>query len=97
MPSLQESTRLREVLAQHGGAFLRAAAKFAGGSYATGIAGMRNAIGSYGALTWPITTYLPFLWAPERHLFLKPTVTRDFAYRASVRRQLFARNQPTRV
>lgn len=81
MPSLQESTRLREVLAEHGGAFLKAAAKFAGGGHAAGIAGMRQAMAPHGALTWPIVTYLPFLWSRDRHMFLKPNVTRDFAER----------------
>ena len=81
MPSLQESTRLRDTLADHGGGFLRAAATFAGGDYTAGIAGMRAAIAPHGALTWPIVTYLPFLWSPERHMFLKPNVTRDFAER----------------
>lgn len=81
MPSLQESTRLREVLAEHGSAFLRAAAAFAHGDFAVGIAGMRKAIAPHGALTWPIATYLPFLWAPDTHMFLKPNVTRDFAER----------------
>lgn len=85
MPSLQESTRLREVLAEHGGAFLRAAAAFANGDFNTGIAGMRNAIAPHGTLTWPIATYLPFLWSPERHMFLKPTATRDFAERVGHR------------
>ena len=26
-------------------------------------------------------TYLPFLWRPEEHMFLKPEVTKDFAAR----------------
>ncbi|MBP0447330.1 hypothetical protein J8J14_21410 [Roseomonas sp. SSH11] len=81
MPSLQESTRLREILAVHGSAFLRAAAAFANGDFNTGIAGMRNAIAPHGTLTWPIATYLPFLWSPDKHMFLKPTATRDFAER----------------
>ncbi|MDJ0389695.1 hypothetical protein QMO56_16395 [Roseomonas sp. E05] len=78
---LQESTRLREVLAEHGGAFLRAAAIFADGNCNTGIAVMRNAIAPHGTLTWPISTYLPFLWSPDKRMFLKPTATRDFVER----------------
>src|ERR1700730_15979046 len=42
---------------------------------------MKNAIAKHGALSWPIATYLPFLWDPEHHMFLKPNVTRDFAER----------------
>lgn len=26
-------------------------------------------------------TYLPYLWRPDRHMFLKPEVTKDFAAR----------------
>ncbi len=85
MPSLQESTRLREALAAHGGAFLRAAANFANGDHGAGIAGMREAMKPHGTLTWPIATYLPFLWSPDRHMFLKPNVTRDFAERVGHR------------
>lgn len=85
MPSLQESTRLREVLSENGGAFLRAAAAFAHGEFAAGIAGMRNAVAVHGAFTWPIATYLPFLWSPDTHMFLKPNVTRDFAERVGHR------------
>ena len=48
MPSLQESTRLREVLAEHGGAFLQAAAVFANGNFNAGIAGMGTAIAPHG-------------------------------------------------
>lgn len=81
MPSLQESTRLREVLAENGGAFLRGAAAFAAGDFDSGIAGMRKATAPHGTLTWPIATYLPFLWSPDEHMFLKPTATRDFAER----------------
>jgi hypothetical protein len=81
MPSLQESTRLKEVLAKNGGAFLRAAAAFADEDVANGISGMHGAIKAHGSLSWPIATYLPFLWDPARHMFLKPTVTRDFAER----------------
>lgn len=81
MPSLQESTRLKEVLAKNGGAFLRAAAAFANEDFAEGISGMHAALKAHGLLSWPIATYLPFLWNPARHMFLKPTVTRDFAER----------------
>ena len=81
MPSLQESARLKETLEEHGGAFLRASAKFANEDYSAGIAEMQAATKPHGTLSWPIATYLPFLWTPERHMFLKPNVTRDFAER----------------
>lgn len=82
MPSLQESTRLKETLASNDGQeFVHSAARFATGDYRGGIAGMKNAIANHGSLSWPIATYLPFLWDPEHHMFLKPNVTRDFAER----------------
>ena len=30
---------------------------------------------------WPAVTYLPYLWRPEEHMFLKPEVTKEFAVR----------------
>ena len=30
---------------------------------------------------WTAATYLPFLWRPDEHMFLKPEVTKDFAQR----------------
>ena len=33
------------------------------------------------AAKWPPATYLPFLWQPDRHMFLKPQVTKIFAER----------------
>ena len=30
---------------------------------------------------WTVVTYLPFLWRPDEHMFLKPMVTQDFAER----------------
>ncbi len=78
-----EKARLKDAL-QHasGVAYLNAAARFAEGDIAGGLAGMISAIRAAGqAPSWPMLTYLPFLWRPDRHLFLKPQVTRDFAYR----------------
>lgn len=86
MLSLQESTRLRETLAgSNGGAFVLAAAKFADGDLAAGLTGMSKAVAPHGVSTWPIATYLPFFWSPERHMFLKPEATRDFAERVGHR------------
>jgi hypothetical protein len=64
-----------------GAAFIQGAAKFADGDIAAGADAMRKAIKTHGPLTWPIATYFPFLWNPRRHMFLKPSVTRDFAER----------------
>src|SRR5690606_18936152 len=42
---------------------------------------MIAAIAPHGAATWPLLTYLPYLWEPDRHMFLKPEATTDFATR----------------
>jgi hypothetical protein len=34
---------------------------------------------------WTVVTYLPFLWRPEQHMFLKPEATKDFAERVGHR------------
>ena len=77
-----EAARLRDTLiGETGGRFLRGAAAFAVGDYATGAAEMATAVQPHGRVSWPIVTYLPFLWDYRRHMFLKPTVTADFADR----------------
>ncbi|WP_337661083.1 hypothetical protein [Erythrobacter sp. Alg231-14] len=77
-----ESMHLKEALeGPNGAAFLQAAAKFADGDVNAGAQGMHLAIKKHGRLSWPTATYFPFLWQPTKHMFLKPTVTRDFAER----------------
>ncbi|TCJ37375.1 hypothetical protein [Parafrankia sp. BMG5.11] len=77
-----ESMHLKETIeGPQGPSFLAAAARFALGERDAGIIGMRKAMRGHGAFTWPILTYFPYLWEPGYHMFLKPTVTRDFAER----------------
>lgn len=77
-----EAARLNDTLrGDTGGRFLRGAAAFAGGEYRKGLDEMTAAVRPHGRISWPILTYLPFLWDYERHMFLKPTVTNDFADR----------------
>ena len=77
-----ESARLQDTLkGESGGQFLRGAAAFASGDYTAGAAAMASAVQAHGRISWPIATYLPFLWDYEHHMFLKPTVTADFADR----------------
>ena len=77
-----EKTRLQDVLrgpaADH---FIRAAAKFALGSGAAALADMEQALKPHDSAKWTVATYLPYLWRPEVHMFLKPEVTKDFAAR----------------
>ena len=35
----------------------------------------------HGCAKWTVATYLPFLWRPETHMYLKPEATKDFAAR----------------
>lgn len=64
-----------------GDAFVRAAARFTMGEHAEGLAAMERLASRHDSAKWAVVTYLPFLWAPEDHLFLKPQVTRDYAIR----------------
>lgn len=77
-----EAARLNDTL--RGGTsrqFLRGAAAFTQGNYDVGLGEMINAVKPHGRISWPIVTYLPFLWDYQHHMFLKPTVTVDFAQR----------------
>ncbi len=61
----------------------RGAAKFASGELRGGLAEMEKALKPHGV--WTAATYLPFLWRPEAHMFLKPEATKDFALRVGHR------------
>lgn len=77
-----EKMRLQEAL-RTGKAdrFVAGAAHVAQGDLERGLAEMAAALEPSQAVTWPILTYLPFLWRTDEHMFLKPSVTRDFARR----------------
>jgi hypothetical protein len=70
-----------------GPAYVRAAARFASGDLAGGLAGMVAAIAPHGRHSWPMLTYLPQLWCSDEHMFLKPQATLDFAQRVGHRFQ----------
>ena len=61
--------------------FIRAAARFTLGEGTPALLEMDHALRPYDSAKWTVVTYLPFLWRPDRHMFLKPTVTKDFATR----------------
>jgi len=46
---------------------------------------MERVLKPYDSARWTVVTYLPFLWRPETHMFLKPEVTKDFAARVGHR------------
>jgi hypothetical protein len=77
-----ELMRMKDVL--HGpkaDEFVRAAARFAMGDLNEGLWAMRKALKSHEIAKWTAVTYLPFLWRPDTHMFLKPEVTKDYALR----------------
>lgn len=83
-----ESMHLKEALEGPSGSdFLKGAASFANGQFDHGAAQMVAAMKAHGRLSWPTATYLPYLWNPEKHMFLKPVVTCDFAERIGHRFQ----------
>lgn len=76
-----EKARAQEMLrGPHGDSFVRAAARFALGE-TKALADMERVMRTYDNARWTVATYLPFLWRPEAHMFLKPQVTCDYAER----------------
>jgi hypothetical protein len=81
-----EKTRLQKVLrGPAGDTFIRAAARFTLGETKTALLEMEAALKPHDSAKWTVVTYLPFLWHPEEHMFLKPTTTKDFAQRVGHR------------
>ncbi|GLK86536.1 hypothetical protein [Ancylobacter defluvii] len=61
--------------------FIQFSARFALEPSRKHLAELATCAKPHKAATWPILTYLPFFWQPERHMFLKPEVTREYAAR----------------
>jgi hypothetical protein len=81
-----EKMRVRDVLRSPGADdFIRAAARFALGEGKSALKAMESALKPCDAAKWTTVTYLPFLWRPEQHMFLKPEATKDFAERVGHR------------
>jgi hypothetical protein len=81
-----EKTRLQEVLrGPSADPFIQAVARFTLGETRTALFDMERVLKPHDAAKWTVTTYLPFLWRPETHMFLKPEVTKDFAARVGHR------------
>jgi hypothetical protein len=80
-----EKVRLQDVLrGPAGDPFVRSAARFTMGDKSA-LAEMEHTLRPHESAKWTVVTYLPFLWQPERHMFLKPEVTKDFAARVGHR------------
>jgi hypothetical protein len=81
-----EKTRMQEVLrGPNADQFINAAASFTMGKENSALLEMEQALKPAGNAKWTVVTYLPFLWNPTDHMFLKPEVTKDFASRVGHR------------
>jgi hypothetical protein len=81
-----EKVRLQDVLrGPMADEFVRAAARFTLGEGKPALLQMERALKPHDNAKWTVATYLPFLWRPEEHMFLKPEVTKDFAARVGHR------------
>jgi hypothetical protein len=77
-----EKTRLSDLLrSRDADQFIRAAAKFTLAKSATALSAMAAVLKPHDCAKWTMATYLPFLWRPQSHMFLKPEATKDFAAR----------------
>ena len=77
-----EQARVQDLLrGKYADSFIRGAAAFGLGSFDEGIAQMKHASADADIAHWTVLTYLPFLWRPEEHMFLKPAVTKYFSSR----------------
>jgi hypothetical protein len=90
-----EKMRVRDVLrGPTADAFIQAAARFTLGEGKPALLDMERALKPHDSAKWTAVTYLPFLWRPEQHMFLKPEATKDFAERVGHR---FARDYEPRL
>lgn len=68
-----------------GDPFVRSAAAFALGAGEPALRDMDSIMRPFDCAKWTVVTYLPFMWRPDVHAFLKPAVTKDFAARVGHR------------
>lgn len=75
-----EKTRIGGVLrGRDADAFVQAAARFTVYATAATLSEIERVLRPHDCAKWTVTTYLPFLWRAEAHMFLKPEATKDFA------------------
>lgn len=70
---------------EKGPAIVEAAANFTLAPSAPTLKAFEQALTPFGAAKWTVATYLPYLWLPAQHMFLKPEVTKNFAERVGHR------------
>lgn len=77
-----EKARMQEALrGPNADSFIRGAAAFAAGDIGEGLRVMAAALKPHDVAKWTAISYLPFLWRPDKHMYLKPEVTKKFAER----------------
>jgi len=77
-----EKTRLQPLLCgPDADPFIQAAARFTIGEIEPALETMDRLLARHDNAKWTVVTYLPFLWRPDEHMFLKPMVTQQFAER----------------
>ncbi len=86
MLSSFEMMRVQDVLrGSHADDFIRSAARFALDGGKGNLFSMEQALKPHDNAKWTVATYLPYLWRPDTHMFLKPEATKDFATRVGHR------------
>lgn len=81
-----EKTRLQDALrGPHADDFVQAAARFTLDGGKSSLLSMERALKPHDNAKWTVATYLPYLWRPDTHMFLKPEATKDFATRVGHR------------
>lgn len=81
-----EKTRLQDVLrGPNADKFVQAAARFTLDCSKSSLLALETALKPHESAKWTVATYLAYLWQPERHMFLKPEVTKDFSARVGHR------------
>lgn len=80
-----EKAKLQELLrGSDADAFVQASAIFAAGDE-QGFRELKSILKRHDQAKWTVATYLPFLWRPDSHFFLKPTMLQRFAERVGHR------------
>ena len=75
-----EIMRVKDALrGKNADAFIRGAARFTLEPSQQALQSMKAALKPHDAAKWTVMSYLPFLWRPSFHMFLKPMVTVDYA------------------
>jgi hypothetical protein len=81
-----EKVRLQDVLrGPNADPFIRSAAQFTLAPSKSALLEMESALKPDDSAKWTVVTYLPFLWRPAEHMFLKSEATKDFAARVGHR------------